>query len=67
MIKVRESRISGETVALASRLAKSAMSRLVTLGVRSASPPAMTRMAVKSSEGGVSFNMKPLAPDRKAA
>ena len=36
-------------------------------GARSASPPAITRMAARSSSGGVSFNMKPLAPARRAS
>ena len=49
------------------RLAKSAMSRRVTDGASSASPPATTRTARTSSSAGASLSRKPLAPARRAS
>ena len=49
------------------RLAKSAISRLVTDGASSASPAATTRTACTSSAAGASFSRNPLAPARSAS
>jgi len=48
------------------RDANSSISRLVTAGASSASPPDTTRMACSSSAGGRSLSRKPLAPARSA-
>ncbi len=48
------------------RLARSVISRRVTLGASSASPRATTRTAWIRSSGSASLSRNPLAPDRMA-
>ena len=51
----------------AGREAKSSISRRVTLGARSPSPAAITRIAARSSSGMAALSRNPLAPTRSAS
>src|SRR5487761_493705 len=64
---VSSSRPQGVPAATGVRSAKCAMSRRVTLGASSASPPATVRMPLSSSSTGRLLSAKPLAPARSAS